>query len=95
MIEFSSHKVRRSISCYSLPALGQGLNNPDDPGSDSFLNEEEDEERKQMYNKLRARKEALQDALEAKMSELKALCLREAVCINPFTIHFLVTVFTK
>lgn len=78
------NKVRRSISCYSLPAIGQqqllNLVSADDcNGSDSYLNEEEEEERKQMYNKLRAKKEALNDALEAKMNELKALCLREAV----------------
>lgn len=82
MIDISScNKVRRSISCYSLPSIGQQHLNlvPNDNGSDSYLNEEEDEERKQMYNKLRARKEALNDALQAKMNELKALCLREAV----------------
>ena len=88
VIDISSHnKVRRSISCYSLPSIGQQqlLNCPGDNGSDSYLNDEEDEERKQMYNKLRARKEALNDALELKMNELKALCLREAVRTTVFT----------
>lgn len=85
VIDIASHnKVRRSISCYSLPALGQPQFNVagsinGDNGSDSYLNDEEDEEKKQMYNKLRARREALNDALESKMNELKALCLREAV----------------
>lgn len=68
MLETS--KVRRSISCYSLPALGV---------TDEENIEEQREERREMYDALRARKEALEAARADKLAELKALCLREAV----------------
>lgn len=69
MLETS--KVRRSISCYSLPTLGIDDEN------------EETEERREMHEALRVRKEALQGALNTKLAELKALCLREAVSCLP------------
>ena len=85
-IDTSSSKVRRSISCYSLPTFGvlNAQNGADgsesntvDP-NDEILSQES-EERREMYEALRVKQETLQDALQQKLAELKALCLREAV----------------
>ncbi|KAI1278740.1 FERM domain-containing protein 4A [Halotydeus destructor] len=64
-------KVRRSISCYSLPALGVA-------DAEDHEEDERAEERREMHEALRVRKEALESAMQAKLAELKALCLREA-----------------
>ena len=41
-----------------------------------------DEERREMFETLKVRKEALEDALNKKVAELKALCLREGVSLK-------------
>ena len=72
----SSSKVRRSISCYNLAGFGV---------ADDFLDdrdEEEFEERRQMYETLKARKDSLDLALKQKLAELKAICLQEAVSVS-------------
>lgn len=72
-----SSAVRRSISCYNLPAFGL-------PGEDFFIDdqdEEQSEQRRQMFEVLRAKKESLDLALKQKLAELKAICLQEAVSI--------------
>lgn len=84
----SAAKVRRSISCYNLPAFGL-------PADDYLRDDQEDEEfeiRRQMYETLKAKKESYDLALKQKLAELKALCLQEAVsCFEELNmIHLLV-----
>lgn len=74
-------KVRRSISCYSLPVCGTG---------DDFPNENEEhqvEERREMYEELKVRKETLNARLAEKLAELKEMCLQEAVSFFLFMLH--------
>jgi len=58
-----TRKIRRSRS---LPVI-------DDE------NVAEQEQRREMYENLRIRKETLENTLQAKLTELKKLCIREAV----------------
>ena len=62
--------------------------------AESIENDNEDqisESRREMYEELRARKETLESNLQNKIAELKAICIREAVCITlHLHLHFFV-----
>ncbi|XP_029843527.3 FERM domain-containing protein 4A isoform X2 [Ixodes scapularis] len=59
--------LSRSASCHSLPAIK----------IEDHVNEETQAAKQEMLLALKARKEALEDALRKKLEELKTLCLRE------------------
>lgn len=53
--------------------------------AESIENDNEEqisESRRELYEELRARKESLESNLASKIAELKAICIREAVCIT-------------
>ncbi len=65
--------LQRSISSHSLPTLHieeEALNQ-------IFSNKAE--KQKEMLETLKVRKEALEEAMNKKLAELKALCLKEGV----------------
>ncbi|CAN7989550.1 unnamed protein product [Ixodes hexagonus] len=63
----SASNLSRSASCHSLPAIK----------IEDHVNEETQAAKQEMVMALKARKEALEDALRKKLEELKAICLRE------------------
>lgn len=64
-------RCRRSISESNLPTLKQSL--------DDELPLNAAERRAEAIETLRVRKEAMQEALDKKLTELRAVCLREGV----------------
>ncbi|KAH9381037.1 hypothetical protein HPB48_008251 [Haemaphysalis longicornis] len=62
--------LSRSASCHSLPAIK--IEDQTD-----HVNEEAERAKQEMLTALKARKEALEEALRRKLEELKSLCLRE------------------
>lgn len=86
-------KVRRSISCYHLPSIGgvegatlspeEERDREEEDSSMADENEDPDAEtRRELYETLRAKKESVDQLLQAKLAELKALCLKEAVSVD-------------
>ncbi|XP_077540063.1 uncharacterized protein LOC144152608 isoform X3 [Haemaphysalis longicornis] len=63
--------LSRSASCHSLPAIKIEADQMD------HVNEEAERAKQEMLTALKARKEALEEALRRKLEELKSLCLRE------------------
>lgn len=67
--------LNRSISSNSLPALR----------FEDSINQIENlkvEKQKEMYESLKIKKEALEEALQKKLTELKSLCLKEGVSFD-------------
>ncbi|XP_037281596.2 uncharacterized protein LOC119174679 isoform X4 [Rhipicephalus microplus] len=64
--------LSRSASCHSLPAI-----KIEDETDQPQVNEEAERAKQEMLTALKARKEALEEALRKKIEELKSVCLKE------------------
>ncbi|KAH7937929.1 hypothetical protein HPB49_017751 [Dermacentor silvarum] len=64
--------LSRSASCHSLPAI-----KIEDQTDHQKVNEEAERAKQEMLTALKARKEALEEALRKKIEELKSVCLKE------------------
>ncbi|KAL1436143.1 hypothetical protein MTO96_010886 [Rhipicephalus appendiculatus] len=64
--------LSRSASCHSLPAI-----KIEDQTDHPQVNEEAERAKQEMLTALKARKEALEEALRKKIEELKSVCLKE------------------
>ena len=67
------YSIRRSLSSHSLPTL-----RIEDEELIQLENNKA-EKQKEMFETLKVRKEALEEAMNKKLAELKSLCLKEGV----------------